>query len=351
MDEEPQEIVFLQHIMDRLPFPGGEIWSNDRKQAALGLLWADLLTRKTEAVGTTGRGETKTDIKPKAKNIKSSGTPNQAIDALVICPLAKELNPSLYVFDLDPAAREDRNIDGHKVYFTKIPRQHGGDLQVAISVVTKPRNVPSALATAALILRLNPTAIFLSGIGAGVKGKVELGDVVISTLVIDIAGGRAEVDKIRSRDSPCKPPSPMDKYVDYFRPDKKSWRTGVTAILSRIRRTRRFSLPPARALSDQPLEIHGGIVVAGEQLVADGSLPQYLEKDDRIRSCEMEGSGFAQACEGGRKPWLVFRGICDFGDPAKNDEWQATAAVLAAKAVRAFLQSEYRLPTEVEPLF
>jgi nucleoside phosphorylase len=350
-DEHVEESKFLLHLMRRVPFPQGDLWKNEKKQAALGLIWCDLLTRKIELLSPpTPIAERKDEgAKPKSKALRK--LPDRAVDVLVICPLAKELNPSLHVFDLDPLKREDRNLDGHKVYYAKIPRRHGRDLHAAITVVTKQRNIPSALATTAFILKLNPAAIFLSGIGAGVKDKVRLGDVVVSTRVIDIAGGRAEPDKIKSRDNPFTPPSPMDKYVDYFNPERKSWRDGVIESLARIRRKRRYDLRSPSIVSTSAFDIHPGIIVVGEQLVADGSLPLYLQKDDRIRSCEMEGSGFAQACQGARKPWLVFRGISDFGDPIKNDKWQTTAAIVAAKAVRAFLESEYRLPAEVETLF
>ena len=107
-------------------------------------------------------------------------------------------------------------------------------------------------------------------------------------------------------------------------------------------------MPVQSDLDAAACRIGAGIVVAGEQLVADGSLPDTLEHDDRIRSCEMEGSGFAQSCNEHKVQWCVFRGISDYGDPAKHDGWQRVAACTAALAVRLFLETEYRLLSETQ---
>jgi nucleoside phosphorylase len=63
-----------------------------------------------------------------------------------------------------------------------------------------------------------------------------------------------------------------------------------------------------------------------------------------VLAAEMEGSGFARACREHAVPWLVFRGISDFGDANKSKlgDWKATAALSAATAVVAFLKKDYR---------
>ena len=58
----------------------------------------------------------------------------------------------------------------------------------------------------------------------------------------------------------------------------------------------------------------------------------------------MEGSGFASACEEYGVPWLVFRGISDYGDRDKPlfQQWQTTAALSAATCAVDFLKRDYR---------
>jgi nucleoside phosphorylase len=72
--------------------------------------------------------------------------------------------------------------------------------------------------------------------------------------------------------------------------------------------------------------------------------PSLYMPHDRVRAAEMEGSGFASICDEYAIPWLVFRGISDFGDPDKPDSdiWRTTAVLAAATAAHTFIQSDYR---------
>jgi len=92
-----------------------------------------------------------------------------------------------------------------------------------------------------------------------------------------------------------------------------------------------------------------GVILSGEKLLADGSLPQMqLDYSERVRVCEMEGSGFASACDEYSIPWLIFRGISDFGDPEKPTvkRWQPVAALAAATCLAVFVNTHYRLRRE-----
>ena len=47
----------------------------------------------------------------------------------------------------------------------------------------------------------------------------------------------------------------------------------------------------------------------------------------------MEGIGIVQACDGKQIEYLVVKGVSDFADEHKNDEWQPQAAINAAKSL------------------
>jgi nucleoside phosphorylase len=51
-------------------------------------------------------------------------------------------------------------------------------------------------------------------------------------------------------------------------------------------------------------------------------------------------------CDERSIPWLVFRGISDYGDKDKDGSWQTVAALSAATCARKFLEIDYRLPTK-----
>jgi len=53
----------------------------------------------------------------------------------------------------------------------------------------------------------------------------------------------------------------------------------------------------------------------------------------------MEASGIADATWTHKIGYLVIRGICDYCDSHKNDDWQQYAAVVAAAYTRALIES------------
>lgn len=62
----------------------------------------------------------------------------------------------------------------------------------------------------------------------------------------------------------------------------------------------------------------------------DGKVRDNLREDYGVRAIEMEASGIAEAAIVQEKHYLVVRGMCDYCDSFKNDEWQKYASVVAA---------------------
>ncbi|MGB5970602.1 MAG: 5'-methylthioadenosine/S-adenosylhomocysteine nucleosidase [Spirulinaceae cyanobacterium] len=58
-----------------------------------------------------------------------------------------------------------------------------------------------------------------------------------------------------------------------------------------------------------------------------------------VKAVEMESSGVADATWNHEIGYLVVRGICDYCDSNKGDDWQAYAAAVAAAYTRALLES------------
>jgi nucleoside phosphorylase len=59
----------------------------------------------------------------------------------------------------------------------------------------------------------------------------------------------------------------------------------------------------------------------------------------KVKAIEMEASGIANATWNREVGYLVVRGICDYCDSHKNDDWQQYAAVVAAAYTRALIES------------
>ena len=89
---------------------------------------------------------------------------------------------------------------------------------------------------------------------------------------------------------------------------------------------------PVRS-SSQP-QIHYGIVASGNRLIKDAAERDAIMKrtGERFLCFEMEAAGLMNTF-----PCLVIRGICDYADSHKNDQWQKYAAATAAAFAKELL--------------
>lgn len=78
--------------------------------------------------------------------------------------------------------------------------------------------------------------------------------------------------------------------------------------------------------------IHYGLIASGDQVMKDGRTRDRLRRELDVLCFEMEASGLMDAF-----PCLVIRGICDYSDSHKNDQWQPFAAATAAAYAKDLL--------------
>lgn len=78
--------------------------------------------------------------------------------------------------------------------------------------------------------------------------------------------------------------------------------------------------------------IHYGLIASANQLMRDALLRDKLANEKGVICFETEAAGSMN-----RFPCLVIRGICDYSDSHKNEEWQGYAAMAAAAYTKALL--------------
>lgn len=354
MSQKPQldrDAAILSELLAREPFPEGSKWQQAEQQAALGIVMRELRAKQvsvpvelTAKMSTGIRGIDARDVPADAIDEEAGGA------VLVVCPLAKELNSTLIAFGLDPNEKETTNIDGHKIYaFTQSKRGAIRKTRVILSAVNSQRNLECALLTEKLLQKYRPDVAFLTGISAGVREKMNLADVVVSTAVIDLAGGRAEPGQIRKRLRTHEVSAPINRQIDYLHLGGTRWREAV-CLLGNLLRTYGFGAPEESVIQEREYTVQPAIIANGEILLADGSMSDIREIDERIRCYDMESSGFATACKGRGIPWVIFRGVSDFGDSnkAECEPWHTLAACTAASAAKEFIEQQLRFPKELE---
>jgi nucleoside phosphorylase len=81
-----------------------------------------------------------------------------------------------------------------------------------------------------------------------------------------------------------------------------------------------------RASGERP-HLHIGTVGSANTLLKDAIYRDALRKEHKTVAYEMEGAGLAITAPIFDAQYIVVRGICDYGDSSKNDDWQKYASV------------------------
>lgn len=92
--------------------------------------------------------------------------------------------------------------------------------------------------------------------------------------------------------------------------------------------------------------MHRGAIASADTLQKNPNQRDMLRDKWDVRAIEMEGSGVQNAAWMLGKDVMVIRGICDYCDAHKNDDWQPYASLVAAAYARAMIET---LPEEWFP--
>jgi nucleoside phosphorylase len=242
---------------------------------------------------------------------------------------------------LDPGyevVQEDREPLTYYYGHVTIPAS-GERYTVVAAMLLGMGNDEAAVATTRLIQRWQPEHVLMAGIAGGVPGKVALGDVVVADSVYYY-----ELAKLTTEGEERRPQQFTTSRLLYGRAqayEASEWKGEVG-----VER-------PGAATPDATLpEAHFGVIAAGEKVIADReTLPKLLKGNPKILAVAMEGAGVARSSLNNNPPpaFLEVRGVCDFADEHKNDNWQPYAANAAAAFIVGLLRSRPISPLEAKP--
>ncbi|KAL6233112.1 hypothetical protein BDW75DRAFT_252188 [Aspergillus navahoensis] len=213
----------------------------------------------------------------------------------------------------------------------------------------------------------------LVGIGGGVpssRNDIRLGDVVVSKPtdtnfgVIQYDMGKAlenggfeqkgfihppprlvmtALSSLKS--DPCLPQAPLQEYIkeiaacrkEYRYPGPENDRLFSSLYVHNSKHATCDHCNAAYVLtrasrSDHYPRIHYGLVASGNSVVKDAKLRDRWSMEKDILCFEMEAAGVMKTL-----PGLVIRGICDYSDSHKNDQFQRYAAATAASYAKLLL--------------
>ena len=265
------------------------------------------------------------------------------VDVAIVTVKKPELLAAKLAFGVKVTAYEHDRLKGLRCWKSCLQASETrDDLEVLITMVGEEGNVSCAAACDTLFNAYDVGLAILVGIAAGVEKKVQLGDVVAADIVLDYEYARLEPGGQAKRPRQFGLGIEIGRDLEYFEPHRFRWHEHVWHNFQELKTLGELTPDVTR---DWKPTFHSGVVLSGEKLIADGTLDdRRREFHDRIRAAEMEGTGFARLCKEHDVPWLVFRGVSDYGTPEKDDLWQTTASLSAAAAARVFVEEGYRKP-------
>lgn len=255
------------------------------------------------------------------------------LDLLILTPKDVEFVACLRAFSI-PAGIQPVHIGACRLWCVDIE-----GMRVGIATIGSDGNVEAAVEIGMLVQEVSFPAAVLVGMAAGVQGQVALGDLVVSRHVIAYESVRLTNEGPKTRAKHYAEDPRMTQPLATLQQTHPRWSQQMrSSCLTALDETDYASSEAHKLLSNWHAQISGGTLLAGSQLVEDGSVPELRDKHhDRVRALEMEGAGFAHACEVHGRRWLIVRGVADFGEEGREKHWQFLAAYAAAAFVRDFV--------------
>lgn len=209
---------------------------------------------------------------------------------------------------------------------------HQLERRVRIIAACAPRMgmVPAAVLAANMIRTFAPRIIAMTGICAGVRGQVSLGDVVVADPSWDYQSGKYSGASFEMAPHQL----PLNSAVR-----RRVLAVGTEEGLARVRSQWQGS-PPTTAL-----RIHAGPFASGSSVLANKEKLDALKLQHRkLIAIDMEAYGVYSAAADAPLPTphaLVIKGVSDFGDDEKSDSVRDYAAFASTSILRSFVEDEY----------
>jgi nucleoside phosphorylase len=232
------------------------------------------------------------------------------------------------------------------------------DYSIALVCIGQAGNPTAAIACQSAITIFRPKAIFIVGIAGGYRAKTKIGEVIFSDRIVSyesqaIVGTRSKIKREPRYDTERSPYTIMQDLSGWLADDKREPRMKKQFAKSggTVPRAKKGQAKEFKSCVSLPVMTRQSTLASGEKLVKNPTFFTVLRKvHGKIEAVEMEAVGLTEACRKANVPWLVVRGISDFGDKFKNDDFHKYASSTASVALVDFICNALMLGPESPPL-
>lgn len=276
--------------------------------------WKDVLRNKIEYL---------IDSK---NELKSSKELEYDFDIAIITAINKELDK---ILRLEGNWIEKKLYNDATLYHIgQFKRNDNKILRIVAACAPQMGMCASSTLSMKLITSFKPKYLIMSGIAAGIKGEVELGDILIAEQVWDGASGKLRND---------------DKKGILFQPDPRY------KVLDEDIKEKLLNIKAKRKYLDEIRTQYPGEApktVINIHIGPMASMPAVIQSDEEIEKIkllsrkligiEMETYGVfysAAHCQKPRPTVLSVKSVCDFANEEKNDSYQDYAAYTSSALI------------------
>jgi len=266
------------------------------------------------------------------------------IEIGIITVIPNEIEAIFEVFNIDKSSivysESTYNYWQAEVYNSFSDRK----LKIVVSHLNgEAGNMEAAICTTHFLRDWHPKLMCLIGITAGIRGKVKIGDVVIPNKIHNRTIKAFKSGNYFTRGTTYNRHDIIDQMLKINPVDTGMFSVEYSPFLYEQLKVAKL-VAREKGLTENEyspeLNIEDGSISSDNILIRD---PEYFsgimnETDEKCRGGEMEAAGFIRSCqiENIALPWLIFRGISDFGDDSKDDEFQKIAAKSACIAAKLY---------------
>ncbi len=267
------------------------------------------------------------------------------IDVLFVTALAVELEALRIALGLGDQIQV-RTPSGTKVNRAGLKTRHSGDVVIGACCLGAAGNVGASSVVSELLRELAPRLVVMVGIAAGMRGKRRLGEVVFAEEVVAYEPGTL-VENEGGQPFQARPRTFSTSHV--VQQDVIGYIGSAESAYSRISQAlerQEITFPESEGSSDVAVgpSLSLATIGSGEKLIRDSVVWTRLRAiHGRVDVAEMEAAGVAQACQQHSVPFLVIRGIADFGDSKKDDRYHRIASASASAVAVDFVREALSL--------
>lgn len=274
----------------------------------------------------------------------------QQCDICIVCALTEEAEAVRNEFSARCQVIFEKAISarsGYVYYHTTIQNQQDEALTILLSCQTYPGPIETIDHLNSLLNEFQPRFVAMTGICAGDKLKVQLGDLIVAEYAYHYEEGK--VEKARDGTVTLHPAAntygPAKRILQYAH-NLKTWQQAV-AERQRLKRkrTRKNTAEPQCFIAPMA----SGMAVRG-----DNPFSMLQQQQRKTLALDQEAAAFYKTLheEFSHIFSLVVKGVCDHADSAKNDMYHEEAAHASAIYLLSFIQeyvTQETMPRRTSP--